>query len=192
MATSSDATTAATSADAHAATTTSAGSAGDSETDPYAYTYADRPGEWYAPYTVLFANTAADLVPEHWVARYEREAAKNWDKFYLRHGSTFFRDRHYLGKEWSELDGAGGASTSAADAAPAAAADDADGDGGELERHIAEADGELVLFEAGCAVGNTLFPLLSKSPPRAQLTTRQRSCASHPVSRVSDSAEYGL
>ena len=143
MATSSDATTAATSADAHAATTTSAGSAGDSETDPYAYTYADRPGEWYAPYTVLFANTAADLVPEHWVARYEREAAKNWDKFYLRHGSTFFRDRHYLGKEWSELDGAGGAASSAAAAAPAAAADDADGDGGELERHIAEADGEL-------------------------------------------------
>ena len=55
-------------------------------------------------------------------------------------------------------------SSSAADAAPAAAADDADGDGGELERHIAEADGELVLFEAGCAVGNTLFPLLSKLP----------------------------
>ena len=134
------------------------------DTDPYAYTYADRPGEYYAPYTVLFANTADDLVPEHWVARYEREAAKNWDKFYLRHGSTFFRDRHYLGKEWSELDGAGGASSSAADAAPAAAADDADGDGGELERHIAEADGEPVLFEAGCAVGNTLFPLLSKLP----------------------------
>ena len=110
MATSSDATTAA-SADAHVAAATSA-DASDTD-DPYAYTYADRPGEYYAPYTVLFANTADDLVPEHWVARYEREAAKNWDKFYLRHGSTFFRDRHYLGKEWSELDGAGGASSSA-------------------------------------------------------------------------------
>ena len=70
MATSSDATSAAaaqrTSADAHAAASTPA----DSDTDPYAYTYADRPGEYYAPYTVLFANTADDLVPEHWVARY--------------------------------------------------------------------------------------------------------------------------
>lgn len=32
------------------------------------------------------------------VAKLEREAAKNWDKFYKRHQDKFFHDRHWTGR----------------------------------------------------------------------------------------------
>ena len=144
MATSSDATTA-------------------SDTDPYAYTYADRPGEYYAPYTVLFANTAADLVPEHWVARYEREAAKNWDKFYLRHGSTFFATATTWarsGLSWTALAAPRRPPpTPLRPPPPTTPTATAASSSGALRRPTASS-----CLEAGCAVGNTLFPLLSKLP----------------------------
>ena len=42
-------------------------------------------------------------MPSYWAQRYEDEAARYWDKFYTRNADRFFKDRHYLGKEWSEL-----------------------------------------------------------------------------------------
>jgi len=36
------------------------------------------------------------------VQHYEREAAKNWNKFYQNHGTNFFNDRHYLSKAFPE------------------------------------------------------------------------------------------
>ncbi|KAJ1973326.1 hypothetical protein H4R35_004177 [Dimargaris xerosporica] len=42
-------------------------------------------------------------VPEFWVQKYRREAAKNWDKFYKRNTTNFFKDRHWVDREFEEL-----------------------------------------------------------------------------------------
>ncbi|XP_058105966.1 uncharacterized protein LOC131249310 isoform X2 [Magnolia sinica] len=39
-------------------------------------------------------------VSPFWRDKYERDARKYWDIFYKRHQDKFFKDRHYLDKEW--------------------------------------------------------------------------------------------
>lgn len=104
----------------------------------------------YAPYT----SAESPVVPSYWVQRYEDEAARYWDQFYTRNADRFFKDRHYLGKEWSELkpqDEDGG-----------------DDDGATDERaevsSLCAGDDELVLLEAGCGAGNTMLPLMRANP----------------------------
>ncbi|KAK8505259.1 hypothetical protein V6N12_067229 [Hibiscus sabdariffa] len=41
-------------------------------------------------------------VSPFWIAKYERDAKKYWDQFYRRHQDKFFKDRHYLDKEWDQ------------------------------------------------------------------------------------------
>ena len=103
----------------------------------------------YAPYT----SAESPVVPAFWAQRYEDEAAQYWDKFYARNADRFFKDRHYLATEWSELK---------ADDGPDA--DDAEHD--EVRSLCAGGSGssELVLLEAGCGAGNTLLPLLRANP----------------------------
>jgi len=60
----------------------------------------------------------------------EIEAQKNWNKFYKRNGSNFFKDRHWTRSEFSDI------------------FNDVD-----LKQPI-------VFLEAGCGVGNMLFPLV--------------------------------
>ncbi|XP_053744346.1 tRNA N(3)-methylcytidine methyltransferase METTL6 [Synchiropus splendidus] len=61
----------------------------------------------------------------------EKDAQKNWDLFYKRNSTNFFKDRHWTTREFQELrDWSQGAR------------------------------GTLVLLEAGCGVGNCIFPLL--------------------------------
>lgn len=71
-------------------------------------------------------------------SRVQRDACRNWDKFYKAHADRFFRDRHWTDREFDELR----ADTSLAS---------------ELERTHA------VLLEVGCGVGNTVYPLLEKN-----------------------------
>ena len=105
----------------------------------------------YAPYT----SAESDIVPSYWAQRYEDEAARYWDKFYSRNADRFFKDRHYLGKEWSELK-------------PQDDAGDDDDDGAADERaemsSLCAGDSELVLLDAGCGVGNTMLPLMRANP----------------------------
>ncbi|XP_039137524.1 LOW QUALITY PROTEIN: uncharacterized protein LOC120275095 [Dioscorea cayenensis subsp. rotundata] len=42
----------------------------------------------------------ARQVTPFWKEKYEREAGRYWDLFYRRHKDKFFKDRHYLDKEW--------------------------------------------------------------------------------------------
>ncbi|KAI7905557.1 S-adenosyl-L-methionine-dependent methyltransferase [Cokeromyces recurvatus] len=42
-------------------------------------------------------------VPEFWKAKYKKEAAKNWDLFYKRNTTKFFKDRHWTDREFKEL-----------------------------------------------------------------------------------------
>ena len=43
------------------------------------------------------------LVTEFWREKLEKEAGKNWDTFYKHNQANFFKDRHYILKEFSEL-----------------------------------------------------------------------------------------
>ena len=118
----------------------------------------------YAPYTGGNA-----IVSAYWVERYERDAARYWDLFYRRNADHFFKDRHYLPAEWSELRPGGATPSGSGGNETATGDDDADGtDGVVSESRAALLAGKAgcaeaqprVLLEAGCGVGNTLFPLM--------------------------------
>ncbi|KAJ9692023.1 hypothetical protein PVL29_011222 [Vitis rotundifolia] len=69
---------------------------------------------------------------------YQNNATKFWDKFYKRHQNKFFKDRHYLEKDWGAYfsdDQCGTSSTNG-----------------------------KVLLEVGCGAGNTIFPLVAAYP----------------------------
>ena len=129
-----------------------AGSHGDPDAEASSLCPSSTPAAFvYAPYT----SAESDIVPSYWAQRYEDEAARYWDKFYSRNADRFFKDRHYLGKEWSELK-------------PQDDAGDDDDDGAAEERaemsSLCAGDSELVLLDAGCGVGNTMLPLMRANP----------------------------
>ncbi|KAM9310828.1 tRNA N(3)-cytidine methyltransferase METTL6 [Pholidichthys leucotaenia] len=71
------------------------------------------------------------LISQFKQMKLEEEAQKNWDLFYKRNTTNFFKDRHWTTREFEELKACR-----------------------EFETQ------RLVLLEAGCGVGNCIFPLL--------------------------------
>ncbi|XP_061349617.1 uncharacterized protein LOC133294874 isoform X1 [Gastrolobium bilobum] len=55
----------------------------------------------------IYSNTNTGVSP-FWREKYEREAKRYWDVFYKRHKDRFFKDRHYLDKEWGAYFSGGG------------------------------------------------------------------------------------
>ncbi|KAL3844256.1 hypothetical protein ACJIZ3_001659 [Penstemon smallii] len=49
---------------------------------------------------IVIYSTPSDEVSSFWREKYEKDAKKYWDIFYKRHQDKFFKDRHYLDKEW--------------------------------------------------------------------------------------------
>ncbi|XP_056261949.1 tRNA N(3)-methylcytidine methyltransferase METTL6 isoform X1 [Pseudoliparis swirei] len=75
------------------------------------------------------------LLSDFKLMKLEKDAQKNWDLFYKRNTTNFFKDRHWTGREFEEL-----------------------------KAHRELRSRPLVLLEAGCGVGNCLFPLLERDP----------------------------
>lgn len=71
------------------------------------------------------------MVSAFQAAKLEREAQRNWDLFYKRNTTKFFKDRHWTTREFFELLG--------------------DDD---------RVEGRKKLLEIGCGVGNLIFPLI--------------------------------
>lgn len=49
----------------------------------------------------IYPTSTGEISP-FWREKYERDAKKYWDIFYKRHQDKFFKDRHYLDKEWGQ------------------------------------------------------------------------------------------
>ncbi|XP_041367405.1 tRNA N(3)-methylcytidine methyltransferase METTL6-like [Gigantopelta aegis] len=72
------------------------------------------------------------IVSEFKQNKLEQEAQKNWDIFYKRNTTKFFKDRHWTLREFQEL------------------------------LNDNSKDSKRVLLEVGCGVGNFMFPLLQE------------------------------
>ncbi|CAA7036869.1 unnamed protein product [Microthlaspi erraticum] len=55
----------------------------------------------------IYPTSNAGVSP-FWREKYEKDAKKYWDIFYKHHGDRFFKDRHYLDKEWNSYFSASG------------------------------------------------------------------------------------
>ncbi|CDS36655.1 methyltransferase protein 6 [Echinococcus multilocularis] len=61
----------------------------------------------------------------------QKDAGRNWDRFYNRHGARFFKNRHWTKREFREL--------------------------AEISE---DEDVQVIILEVGCGVGNFMFPLI--------------------------------
>jgi methyltransferase-like protein 6 len=78
------------------------------------------------------------IVAEFKANKLEADARKNWDLFYKRNETKFFKDRHWTTREFQELIG----------------------DSSSQDQEKTE---ERTLLEVGCGVGNFVFPLLQEN-----------------------------
>lgn len=74
------------------------------------------------------------LVSEFRRRKLDVESQKMWDLFYKRNKTNFFKDRHWTTREFEQL------------------------------RELTTSTSRPVLLEAGCGVGNFIFPLLQEFP----------------------------
>ncbi|TYI85648.1 hypothetical protein E1A91_D04G010500v1 [Gossypium mustelinum] len=85
---------------------------------------------WFRPMAIQAARKYPNLAEY-----YQKNATKFWDNFYKRHKNKFFKDRHYLEKDW-----------------------------GQYFSDDANSANVKVLLEVGCGAGNTIFPLIAAYP----------------------------
>lgn len=77
------------------------------------------------------------------VNEFEINADTYWDAFYNIHQNKFFKDRHWLFTEFPELKSRKNLQTTAS-----------------TSSELIESNEKFNIFEIGCGVGNTIFPIL--------------------------------
>lgn len=97
------------------------------------------------------AKNSNVTIGDEQLEKYESDADKFWDTFYDVHQNRFFKDRHWLFTEFPELapDYTGPGQVCVDDADDAAA--------------VPSSSSGRRIFELGCGVGNTIFPILKYS-----------------------------
>lgn len=88
----------------------------------------------------------------------EQNADANWDKFYGVHQNRFFKDRHWLFTEFPEL-----APQNTKDAPERVFPQGTPEFVQPMQLCSADPAAERTIFEIGCGVGNTVFPILKYS-----------------------------
>ncbi|XP_067650005.1 tRNA N(3)-methylcytidine methyltransferase METTL2-like isoform X2 [Haliotis asinina] len=117
----------------------------------------------------------AEALPQETTEMYEAKADHFWDEFYNIHTNRFFKDRHWLFVEFPELDSANDKTAGNREAGDDGKTDDSDiasgvenisltatgtpVDSDEVETYPGE-NADFRIFEVGCGVGNTVFPVL--------------------------------
>lgn len=79
-------------------------------------------------------NADSKAVGDFWYNKHEKDAKRNWDIFYKNNKTNFFKDRHYIDREFSELS------------------------------VLKDSDKTYTFCEMGCGVGNAFFPLVERFP----------------------------
>mmetsp|Transcript_15421 Transcript_15421/g.50445 ORF Transcript_15421/g.50445 Transcript_15421/m.50445 type:complete len:315 (-) Transcript_15421:64-1008(-) len=90
----------------------------------------------------------------------QSQHAATWDRFYEERGVRFYKDRHWLRREVSELMPASVRSNPLKWCPPLEGDDDGQVLGRDEPPTAAELEGRVVGLEAGCGVGSATFPLL--------------------------------
>lgn len=90
----------------------------------------------------IIKNEGVPKLTEMGIKRLEIDARRNWDIFYKQNTTNFYKDRHYLAREFVELSQHLEQIKQQQSTAEAAAAD------------------EITLLDLGCGVGNAFWPLI--------------------------------
>jgi len=85
-------------------------------------------------------------VSNFWKEKYEKEADRFWNKFYKSNSNKFFKDRHWLTREFEELSKEKTVVSQF------------------LDVRKEQCNEAIKVLDIGCGVGNSLFPLLESNP----------------------------
>ncbi|XP_055529553.1 tRNA N(3)-methylcytidine methyltransferase Mettl2 [Wyeomyia smithii] len=101
-------------------------------------------------------NSSQKLEPDQ-IQQLEKDADSNWDKFYDIHQNRFFKDRHWLFTEFPEL------APYNTKEAPERVIPQGVGHSSSSTNLGVDTNTKRTIFEIGCGVGNTVFPILKYS-----------------------------
>ena len=76
------------------------------------------------------------IIDEKIYTKYEEDARRCWDIFFKQNKTNFYKDRHYIDREFGLTE--------------------------KIEELKQSKDRRLTFLEIGCAVGNTMFPISQK------------------------------
>ena len=103
------------------------------------------------------------VATDFWRRKYERDARKYWDTFYKQHGENFFKDRHWLAREWPEVFPLA-AERMSSEHVSETSRDRVEDRIGSAPTYVVPVDRPRAFLEVGCGVGNTVFPIVELEP----------------------------